>query len=131
MGQGLFYQHFAGHIIEHVGGIVDDPVLAVGGKWVQGNVGDDAELRDRFLQCRHCPLHKSIRVVGLFGQQALAVCANNRKQGQGGNTQRLYFPRLFDQQVYAKALDAGHGGDLLALALTLQNKDRENQVSRG
>ncbi len=61
VGQGLADQHLHGFVVHDVAGVVDQTVLAVGGKGVQGHVGDHAEVRYRALQCAHGALGQTVR----------------------------------------------------------------------
>ncbi len=87
VGQRLALQRLDGDVVDHIAGVVDDPVLPVGGEGVQGGIRDQAQLRNRLFHRAHRPLSQAVGIPGLFGPRGLFLRRRNREQGQGGNTQ--------------------------------------------
>ena len=131
MGQRLADQHLHGFIVHHVAGGVDQAVLAVGGKGVQGHIGDHAQFRKRVLEGAHRPLRQSLRIVGLARVVGFLFRRRDREQRQGRDAEIVYFCRFEQQFIDAQALDARHGGHRLAPSLAFQDEHRIDQIIDG
>ena len=69
MRYSLFYHDLNTDIIQHIMGIcIDNTVLAMGGKWIQGYISYNTEFWHSRLDSLDCPLGQAVRVVGFFGE---------------------------------------------------------------
>jgi hypothetical protein len=128
MGQGLLDQDRHRLVIEHIAAGIDQPILAVGGEGVEGDVGDDRQVRPGLLEGAHRPLGQAIGIEGLAGVLGLGLGRGHGEEGDGGDAQVQDLASLRQQQVDTFALHPGHGVHRLAPALAFQDEDGINQV---
>ncbi|MNT37004.1 hypothetical protein D3C72_1731190 [compost metagenome] len=128
MGQRLTDQCVDGDVVLYVAFFVENAVLAVGGEWVEGNVGDHPKLRETLTQGACGALGDAVRVPGLRAIQGFFLGWCHREQSQGWNTQVHPLLRSFQQQVDAQTLDAWHRGDFFTAIFAIEHKYRQDQI---
>jgi hypothetical protein len=79
-----------------------------------------------FLHCLQGSLHDAVLGVGARG--GLVLRLRNTEENDGGNTQAVNLPALFNQLVDREVEDAGHGGDFLAHAFARHHEQRVDQA---
>jgi hypothetical protein len=100
------------------------------GEGVQGDVGDDSEIRHRVLQGAHRALGQSVRVECLFRVERLDFHGGHREECHGWDAEPLDLDRVLNENIDAEPLDPGHGGHRLALPRAVEHKDRVDEVVR-
>ncbi len=129
--EGLLDQDLGGDVVQHIAFVIDDAVLTVGGERIERHVGDDPQLREAGLEGARCPLGQSVRVVGLFRHQALALQRGHREQGDSGHTQLHQLGSLDQQQIDGETLHPRHGGNGFPTVLPLQHEHRIDEIVDG
>ena len=128
--QRLPAQDRDGVVIEDDAAVVEDAVVAVARVGVERDVGDDADLGDRFLDCANRAAHQ----VGRLDRFAACRIAQRPldiwKGGDGGNAElgRLFRRALGFRDV--EAVDARHMSDRRARIGVIKEEDRPDQVRR-
>ena len=125
---GLLDQRFYRQVIDHVAGVINQPVLAVGGVRVQRHVGDHAQPGKLLLEGGDGGLHQAFGVPCGARIFALGVLRNHREQCDGGNAQLGGPGRCRHQQVCGHPLHAGHAIDGFGAVLAFQHEYRPDQV---
>ena len=85
--QRLPHQRLDRHVVQHVAGVVDDPVLAVRRVRIERDVGDDAELGHGLLERAHGALREALRVPGFAAVIGLCRRRRDRKQRDRRNAE--------------------------------------------
>ncbi|ENN85861.1 hypothetical protein RHSP_17951 [Rhizobium freirei PRF 81] len=105
-----------------------DAVMAVTGEGVEGDVGDDADVRHGLLDRRAGKIDEVVLLeavrAGLVAQRHFDV----REGGKRWNAEIGRFLRRFHGLVHRHAVDAGHGGNGLQDAGAGNEKDRPDQI---
>ena len=130
MGDGLARKHGDRFIVHDIAVVVDNAVLAVRGVRVKCYVGDYRQFRVRGLQGPDRGRYQPVRVGRFFAAQGFELLVDDRKQGNGRDTELCGSACLGHDAVNAEPFDARHGRDRFPALLTGQHKHRVNQVSR-
>jgi len=77
--QGLFDQHGNGFVVQHVAAGIDQAILAMRGKRIQRDIGDDTKLREFLFQQAHGALRETFRVIRFAGIVTLQCRRRHRK----------------------------------------------------
>ncbi|MNZ74447.1 hypothetical protein D3C78_928960 [compost metagenome] len=128
MGQRLAYQGIDGDVVLDVAFFIENAVLAVGGEWVQGNVGDHPQFRETLTQGTSGTLGNTVGIPGFGAVEGFLFHRGYREQREGRNAQFYPLLRSFQQQVDGQTLDARHRGDFFAAVFAIEDKHREDQV---
>ena len=128
MGERLLDPRSDGDVVLYVAVVVEDAVLAVSGERIEGDVGDDAQLREASTQRARGTLGNTVRIPGFGGIQGFLLQRRHREQRQCRNAQRHQLLGLLEQQVDGQPLDAGHRRHGFATVLAIEHEHREDQV---
>ena len=89
MGERLLDQRIDGDVVLYVAVVVEDAVLAVSGERIEGDVGDDAQLREARTQRARGTLGNTVRIPGFGGIQdffSSGVTGNSASAGMPSAT---------------------------------------------
>ena len=116
------------------GFVVDDlvadhqAVLPVAGVGVERNVGHHPDFGDFGDDGAHGTADEIVLVQGLAAGLVAKARVSVGKQGKRGNAQIARLHGGAHRLVNGQALNARHGADRLALALSLDDEDRPDQI---
>ncbi len=127
---GLLDERLDGLVVDDVAGIVDQPVLAVRRERIERDVGDDAELRIRFLERAHGTLREAFGIPGLARVEALRLGRRHREQRERRDAERVRLAGDAHELVDRKPVDARHRWHRLANRAAFADEDRQDQVGR-
>jgi hypothetical protein len=109
--QRLFDERFYGDVVQYVTRFIDDAVLAMGREWIERDVGDDAQLWKRFLDCLDRPLREAVSIPGLLAVETFRFGRRDGKQRERRDVQLDEAFGFAHELVDRDALDAGHARD--------------------
>jgi len=108
MGKRLIDQRLNGDVIENIPVVVDDAVLAMGGERVQRHVRNHTQFRTGCFQGANRSLGQTVRIPGPGAGEIFLLNRNDRKQGNGRDTQDHQLRRLLHQQINTQTLHPRH-----------------------
>ena len=110
--------------------IRQQPVVAVGGVGVEGNITDDADCVTRFGSHRlHRPASEVLGIEGMAAVDGLVPRVDHRKQGNCRNAKGLGISGSLHHPIDRQPLDTGHGRYWFRLIL-LMDEQWPDEISR-
>ncbi len=129
--QRLLLQHGHRLVVQDVARVVQQAVLAVGGKGIERHVGQQAQVGEALLQFAHRARHQAFGVGGFAAVGRLLRQLDDREQRHHRDAQLHAVFGHREQAVQAAPLHAGHAGHVLLLAPPVEQEHRQDQVVAG
>ena len=118
-------------VISPAATLADEAVVAVAGVGVEGDVGDEAELREFALDRAAGPADEIALVESLAAALVLEARLGVGEERDRRNAELDRPPGLAHRLIDAEPVDARHRGDRNALLLAIDEEERPDQVVRG
>ncbi len=108
--------------------VPDQPVLAVAGVGIEGDIGDQAELREPALEEPERAADEVLRVPGLAAVLGLGVRRGHRKERHGRDAGLEHPLGRAQDAIRAVAHDPRHGADALLVIAAIHDEDRQDEI---
>ena len=128
LNQSLLSEDFDGDVVHDIAVFIDNTILPVAGVGVEGDIGEQAQLREVLFKAGDDSRNQSFGVDGLGTIERFERRIDDGKQRHHRDAELNALARHLQNRVGRVAMHAWHRRDRLTHACAFDNKNRINQI---